>query len=99
MKKISDKDLRLEDIPPNNSYEGAAEFAHALDQLDSFDETAKISKQVKERIKENRTDDLSLRELRISLFFYFRSLRHSGTSPNSELINKHLDLIRIQLTE
>lgn len=47
--------------------------------------------------KDEEISEISLRDLRISLFFYFRAIRHSQTEPNKDLINIHLDLIRKRL--
>ncbi|TLX72827.1 hypothetical protein E9993_16945 [Labilibacter sediminis] len=99
MIKIADKDLKLRDIPSNNDLSGANRFAHSLDKLDSFDNISDISKKVKAQIKINETNEISLRDLRISLFFYFRAIRHSQTEPNKDLINIHLELIRKKLVE
>ena len=49
MNKISDQDLRIEDIPPNNDLKQAAQFAHSVDYLYSFEKTAKVFKKRKRK--------------------------------------------------
>ncbi len=97
MNKISDSDLKLIDIPENNNLTQAGQFAHSIDKLDTFEKIAEISKKVKSKINSNDYENLTLRSLRISLFFYFRALRHTQSDPDKDLINKHLELIKQRL--
>ena len=95
MSYIKNEDLVLAEIP-RTLEEGASHFSHTFNGYEfggSFQGGAAISKKVSLAIKENSTEELTLSELRTSLFFYYRALRHGG-EPNKARVDKLLELIR-----
>ena len=67
------KDLSLSDIPPKNAnWEQLADFAGTINGYEMAGSSDKCSEIAAS------PDPKSIRELRISLFFSFRSMRHCG---------------------
>lgn len=92
---IKNEDLTLKTIPKTLE-EGAASFSHSFNGYEfggSFEGCADISKKVRAAINNNTTKHLTLSELRTSLFFYFRALRHGG-EPEKAKVDQLLALIR-----
>lgn len=95
MSYIKNEDLRLDEIPKTLE-EGGSYFSHSFNGYEfgnSVQGAAEISRKVREAIKENKTEELTLSEIRTCLFFYFRALRHGG-EPDKSRIDKLLDLIQ-----
>lgn len=95
MSEIKNNELKLENIPKSLE-DGGGYFSHTFNGYKyggSFKGCAEISKKVRLAIKENRSENLNLSELRTSLFFYFRALRHGG-DPEESRVNNLLKLIR-----
>ena len=93
---IKNEELKLEEIP-NVIEEGGLYFAHSFNGYEyggSFQGCADISKKVREAIINNKTEELTLSEIRTSLFFYFRAVRHGGGEPDKPRVDKLLSLIR-----
>jgi len=100
MSYIKNEDLILEEIP-SSLEEGGSYFSHTFNGYEfggSFKGCADISKKVREEIIKNNTKELTLSELRTSLFFYFRALRHGG-EPEKSRVDKLLKLIRERVAE
>ena len=100
MSYIKNEDLILEEIP-SSLEEGGSYFSHTFNGYEfggSFKSCADISKKVQEAINESNTKELTLSELRTSLFFYFRALRHGG-EPEKSRVDNLLKLIRERVTE
>jgi len=84
--------LRLADIPPPKAdLNSIIEFAHTMDGYEwagSFEKCAEIAKS---------PDETSIDDLRAALFFFFRSMRHSGepaTKDDIRHIHRTLDRLR-----
>lgn len=96
---VKNEDLKLEEIPKVIE-EGGLQFAHSFNGYEfsgSFQGCADISKKVRDAIKENSTEELTLSEIRTSLFFYFRAVRHGGGESNKPWANELLNLIRLRV--
>ena len=86
------QNLRRADIPPPKAdLNSIIEFAHTMDGYEwagSFEKCAEIAKSPNED---------SIDELRAALFFFFRSMRHSGepaTKDDIRYIHRTLDRLR-----
>jgi len=96
MSYIKNENLILDETPYSLE-EGGSYFAHSFNGYEfggSFKGCSDISKKVQKAIKENQTENLTLSEIRTSLFFYFRALRHGRAEPNKIRVDKLLSLIR-----
>jgi len=96
MSYIKNEDLKLEEIPKTLE-DGGSYFSHSFNGYEfggSFKGCADISKIVQESIEVNKTEGLTLSEIRTSLFFYFRAVRHGGGEPDKSRVDKLLNLIR-----
>ena len=92
---IKNEDLTLKAIPKTLE-EGGGPFSHTFNGYEfggSLEGCADISKKVKAAINNNTTKHLTLSELRTSLFFYFRALRHGGEVEKAK-VDQLLALIR-----
>lgn len=95
MSYIKNEDLTLEDIP-SSLEEGGSYFSHTFNGYEfggSFKGCADVSNKVEDAISKDNIEELTLSELRTSLFFYFRALRHGG-EPEKSKVDKLLGLIR-----
>jgi ADP-ribosylglycohydrolase len=93
------KKFRLEDIPEIGDMYGANKFAHKFSGYrTTVEETAKYSRETRNKIENNQIDEVSSSEIAESLFFHFRAVRHGGREPNQKLVNKHLELLKLKLT-
>ena len=95
MSLIKNQDLKLKDIPKTIE-EDIPSFSHTFNGYEfagSFEGCSDISMKVKAAINNNTTKHLTLSELRTSLFFYYRALRHGG-EPEEARVDQLLALIR-----
>lgn len=98
MSFIKNEDLKLEEIPKSLEEE-VANFSHTINRYEfggTFKGCAEVSMQVQLAIKENKTERLTLSELRTCLFFHYRALRHGG-DINKARVDLLLKLIRIRV--
>ena len=86
------QNLKLSDVPsPDADLQEIIEFAHTMNGYDwagSFETCADIA---------NSPNEDSIDELRAALFFFFRSMRHSGeeeTEDDIRYIHRTLDRMR-----
>ena len=90
--------IRLKDLPKIGDISGANKFAHEFSGYrTSVVETGKYSRETRKKIESNQIEQISVNELAESLFFHFRAVRHGGGEPNEELVNAHIELLRIKL--
>ena len=103
--KNEDLILILEYIPQtlsDKAFWDAGSFAHSFNGYEyagSFDGCFEISQKVVSAIEENKTEDLTLSELRTCLFFHYRAVHHAGGPPNELRVNSLLELIRDRVSK
>lgn len=103
--KNEDLILILEYIPQtlsDKAFWDAGSFAHSFNGYEfggSFEGCADISTKVRLAIEANKTEDLTLSELRTCLFFHYRAIRHNGNRPNEARVNILLELIRDRVSK
>jgi hypothetical protein len=96
MKEISNEDLKSEMIPVD-AKDKVVSFAHSFNGYEyggTMPECGKIAKKVKQAMVEQKTAGLTLSEIRASLFYYYRALRHSGMEQEDQVVEHYLALIR-----
>jgi len=90
---VNDRDLKLDDLPPAGSnFSLISKFAHTFDgyqEAGSFEQCAEIAKS---------PNPASITDLRICLFFWFRSMRHTD-APVSEGEEKRIRDVVEQIRE
>ena len=92
------KKIRFTDLPKIGDMSGANKFAHEFSGYrTSVEETGKYSRETRKKIESNQIEQISVNELAESLFFHFRAVRHGGGEPNEELVNTHIELLKIKL--
>lgn len=101
MSDIKNEDLTLELIPQTIK-DRPGSFAHSFNGYEyggSFEACVDISTKVRLAIEANKTEGLTLSELRTCLFFHYRAIRHNGDRPNEAKVNTLLELIRDRISK
>lgn len=105
MRQIKNEDLILELIPQTiteknrMSVGGFALSFNGYEYGGSFERCAEIANKARLAIEENKTEDLTLSELRTCLFFHYRAVHHAGGPPNELRVNTLLELIRDRVSK
>lgn len=105
MRQIKNEDLILELIPQTiteknrMSVGGFALSFNGYEYGGSFERCAEIANKARLAIEENKTEELTLSELRNCLFFHYRASYHTGSSPIELRVNTLLKLIRDRVSK
>lgn len=101
MSEINNENLKLEDIP-NILEEGGMYFAlsyNGYEKAGSLEKHFEIVDKTIEALRMENTTEITLSDLRATLFAHARELHFSNAKPNKVLVDKLLKLIRQRVKE
>ncbi|MBC6994083.1 hypothetical protein QWY85_15365 [Neolewinella lacunae] len=101
MSEITNENLKLEEIPKRIE-DGGMYFAlsfNGYESAGSTDSCFATANKIIDSIRNENTSEITLSELRTTLFAHARSLHFSSADPDKELVDKLLTLIRQRVKE
>lgn len=94
--EVSNEALNL-DMIPAHAQDKVSRFAHTFngyEYAETMEQCGEIMRRVEKAMSDQQTDELTLSDIRATLFYYYRALRHGGQEQEDARVEQFLALIR-----